>query len=426
MRHPREQRISTRRGFLGQAGGVALGLSGIGAAASACANSTSASSAPSGGLTGPGPGGLPLARPDRRVTLPLYAGNPAITSGTAPERGATLQVYNWAAYMNQAVIADFEKAYDCKVAVTTFATIDEGLAKISARTTQFDVFFPTIDLIEELVVGKLIQPLNHSYLPNLAANIWPTLQSPYYDVDARYTVPYTIWTTGIAWRNDKLPNFRPNSMQNPYDIFWQSTGIAGRVGMLDDERDCMGMVLLRNGITDVNTEKSADLGLVQNQLLQLVQTTACRFDTLDYTDLPNGLTWVHQGWSGDIIGVPLYMPKGLSPDVISYWWPKNGRGLIGNDAIAVVEGAKSPVLAHLFLNHILDYKQSLLNMRFTGYQQPQIRQNPDQLVAEGLVRPAQKSCIAYESEFRNGYQAATLSVNGARLWENAWAAVKSS
>jgi spermidine/putrescine transport system substrate-binding protein len=428
MRHPKERRRglegTTRRDFLGRTGGAAIGLAGLGSALSACANSTGASTPSGKNSSVIGPFGIHVSRPDSPVALPLYADNKAIASGMAPEKNATLQIYNWDAYLNQAVVSDFEKTYNCKVQVTTFTTMDEAMAKMTARTTQFDIFVPTVDNLAALVGGKIIQPLNLSYIPNLAKNIWTTLQSPWYDVHSRYTVPYTIWTTGIAWRNDKLPKFDPSGMNNPYDIFWQSTGIAGKVALLDDQRDAISMVLLRNGITDINTENAADLKKVQTQLLQLVQSTNLKFDTVDYTDLPNGTVWLHQAWSGDIISVPYYMPKGLSPDVISYWWPKDGHGIIGNDTVAIVQGAKSPVLAHLFLNHILDYKQALLNMSYTGYQQPQKQEDPNSLVSEKLVNPAQKSCIVYESQFKYGYQEGTLSTAGQTRWENAWTAVK--
>ncbi len=39
--------------------------------------------------------------------------------------------------------------------------------------------------------------------------------SPWYDVGSRYTVPYTIFSTGIAWRNDFLPDYDPLEARQP-------------------------------------------------------------------------------------------------------------------------------------------------------------------------------------------------------------------
>ena len=35
--------------------------------------------------------------------------------------------------------------------------------------------------------------------------MWPSFTNPWYDQGGSYTVPYTIYTTGIGWRNDQVP-----------------------------------------------------------------------------------------------------------------------------------------------------------------------------------------------------------------------------
>ena len=78
--HPRE-RPTTRRQFLVRAGLTLGTLSGADALLSACGGS--ASSAVNGGTsTGVlmGPGGIPLARRDNPVTLPIYSDNEPIAS----------------------------------------------------------------------------------------------------------------------------------------------------------------------------------------------------------------------------------------------------------------------------------------------------------------------------------------------------------
>src|ERR1044072_6220186 len=93
------------------------------------------------------------------------------------------------------------------------------------------LFFPTIDYIPKLVAAKLLQPLNHDYLPNIK-NLWPSMQDPYYDQGSLYTLPYTIYTTGIAWRTDIVPMEVSDlqAMSNPWDIFWNGD-YDGKVGI---------------------------------------------------------------------------------------------------------------------------------------------------------------------------------------------------
>ena len=49
----------------------------------------------------------------------------------------------------------------------------------------------------QLIEGKLVQPLNHSYIPNIT-QAWSDFTNPFYDQGWQYTVPYTIYTTGIV------------------------------------------------------------------------------------------------------------------------------------------------------------------------------------------------------------------------------------
>src|SRR5580693_7023892 len=73
-------------------------------------------------------GTVPLPRQDHPVTWPVFPGNGSIKSGLAAERDATLQVYTWEAYINQACVNSFAKKYKCKVQVTTFNTMNEALS----------------------------------------------------------------------------------------------------------------------------------------------------------------------------------------------------------------------------------------------------------------------------------------------------------
>jgi spermidine/putrescine transport system substrate-binding protein len=414
----------SRRTLLSRAALATAGLSASGLLG-ACGSSTTSSSGVTGGA-GSGPGGLPLARLNAPVTLPLYADNPAIPSGMMPEKGP-LQFYNWIAYINNDVVKAFEKKYGVQVQISTFNTIDEAIAKISSGAVQYDLFTPETVFLERLVVGKLVQPLNHSYIPNLAANVWPAFANPWYDQGSRYTAPYTVYTTGIGWRADKLPNFNPAKLANPWSALWQvGPSIVGKVGLLDDEHEGLAMGLLHNGVSDVNTQDPAQVNASAASLKQLVNTTNLKFDTNEYQRLADGSLWLHQAWSGDMASAPAYLPAGTSPSVLRYWWPTDGRGPINNDFFGVLKGAKNPVLAHLFINHVLNTKQAFTNMTFTGYQQPLTGMTPEAVVAAGIVPKTLATTTLTAAQFPNGLVQGPLSQEGEILWQNAWASVKSS
>lgn len=435
-RHPKEQRAvpetpafwdrrASRRDFLKWTGaaGLAVGASGL---LAACGKSTGATAGPSAkGTAAMINQALQLSRPDHPVELPIFPGNEPIKSGLAPEKGATLQIYNWVDYIYQKVVNEFAAHYNCKVQVTTFDTALEAMAKLQSGQVQFDVYFPTPDQLGRLVAGQIVQPLNHSYIPNIS-NCWPEFTNPFYDEKWRYTVPYTIYTTGIGYRRDKVVD--PSTLSNPRDIYWDPK-YKGWVYLLDDYRETITMALLRRGVTDVNTEDPALINRAKDDLIQLIDLVNVKLDVDDYTEIPDGRAWIHQSWSGDMVSAANpangYLPKGTPPSVVGYWYPASGGGAIANDTMGVLKGAQNPVLAHLFLNWMLDRTNAYVNFTdYNGYQPPQNSINPDKLISDGVVTPELRSAVVTRPMFDKGYTELALTPAGDQLWQNAYAQFK--
>jgi spermidine/putrescine transport system substrate-binding protein len=409
--HPREPRGFGRREFLERGALGFLGLTAAGPLLAACGSKSSVSASD-----------LQLARQDSPVLQPLFASNPAVESGLEPEKGP-LRIYNWNSYIWPRIMKDFAKEYGVKVELSTFSTMDEAITKLSTKAVAYDVFFPTPDRISRLVLGKVLQPLNHSYLPNLQKTVWPAFRDPFYDRKSRYTVPYTIYTTGIGYRVDHVQK-TPWDYSNPYEIYWD-TANKGKTYLLDDSREAIVHMLLKNGITDVNTEDPKDIDLAKKELKSLIDTVNIKLSTDDYTNIPEDRAWVHQMWSGSAVSAQWYLPEGTTTKVLGYWFPKDGHGPIGNDMIAVPKGAKNPVLAHHFLNYLLDEKHGYDNfVQFNGYQPPFVSIDPDRLVADEVVPKNLRTAVVRESDFKRGYFELELTPNGQKLWQNAWAEFK--
>ncbi|HEY7619440.1 MAG TPA: spermidine/putrescine ABC transporter substrate-binding protein [Solirubrobacteraceae bacterium] len=368
--------------------------------------------------------GIPLARKDYPVTLPKLGD--AVASSAKPERGGELQIYNYADYLNPEVIKAFGKQEGVSVRVTTFDTLDEAFSKLSTGRLQFDVIFSTPDQLSRLVGRKLIQPLNFELIPNLQKNVWPELHSPFYDVGPRYSVPYTVYTTGIAWRNDLL-GFDPSKMEQPWNAFWspEAKKYRGKVAILDDSREGPGMALMRRGVTDLNTEDPDLLAQAGKDLKELNDLVGVKVSIADYETVPAGRVLLHQGWSGDMIaGVISYMPKGVKPDVLSYWYQHQG-GPIFNDCICVAASAEKPVIAHRFLNYLLDNKVSYENfVGYVGYQTPLTAIDAQKLFDDGILPKSLNEAIVTREAYANGNAYLTLSAKGLQLWDKTWASFR--
>ena len=435
--HPHEHRLTRRnlvRGAIGA--GAAMGVAGV---AAGCANTTTAVGSGEGGgnpavkkfvVAKPtGPDGLPLPRTDNAVTWAITDDNQPIADGLQPE-GGTLNIYNYADYIWPGLVKRFEKQFNCSVKIATYNSSDEAAAKLAAGAVDFDV---VIGLSANQMVGfvaqQLMKPLTHSYLPNLVKNIWPALQDPFYDRGARYTVPYVVWMDGIGWRNDKIGKDIAG-MKVPWDIFWNSKPWTGKVGLLDDQRDALSMPMQRDAmhsgkVPDLNTDDAAIINKAGSDLAQLTSICNIKVQITDYQTLPEAKTWLHHSWSGDLIAAALYyLPKGTKADVLSFWGP-DANGVVQNDTLWVLRRSKKPVLAHAFLNFMLDEKNAYDNfVQFNGYSPPQNTIDGDSLVKKGIIPKSLAPAILRPDQFANNQELLALSVAGTNLWQDAWSKFK--
>ena len=450
MKHPKDRSGLTRRQLLRGAAGAAMGVGAAGALA-ACQNTTTPIGAcgdggegtvAAGGGTGlssqlvvpkpVGPGGLPLPRTDNSVTWAITDDNPPIADGVKLEEGA-LRLYNYADYIDPGMLKRFRQQFDRKVEIGTYNSSDEAIAKLSSGQVDFDVIVGLSgSVIVQLMAKQLLQPLNHSYLPNLETNVWPQLQDPFYDRGARYTVPYVLWQDGIGWRNDKI-DVDIAAMDVPWDVFWQSgEDWRGKVGLLDDKRDALSMpmqrdALARGVVADVNTEDPDIIAKAGQDLQQLTDLWNIKVTITDYQTLPEGKSWLHHSWSGDLIAASLpgfYLPPGTPPEVLSFWGPESD-GIVQNDYLCITRATDRPVLAHTFLNFMLDEKNAYDNFaNFNGYVPPQNGITAESLIDSGLVPDTLDSAVIRPEQFPVNDQLLALSVEGEQLWEQAWSEFK--
>ena len=106
-----------------------------------------------------------------------------------------------------------------------------------------------------------------------------------------------------------------------------------------------------------------------------------------------------------------YMPKGVPVSVIGYWRPQHGA-MVGSDMITVLRGAKNPVLAHHFLNFLLDNEHGVENFSWIGYMPPLKAINPSKVIAQGYIPKNLGSTIVREDDFTNGVTLLPLSTAG--------------
>ncbi|WP_439566035.1 ABC transporter substrate-binding protein [Microcella sp.] len=138
------------------------------------------------------------------------------------------------------------------------------------------------------------QELNKANIPN-AANLVPSLQNPQFDPGRVHSLPWQGGFAGICYNTDETDEVRAVS-----DL-WRPD-LAGRVGVLSEMRDTIGVIMLENGV-DISGDFTADefnaaLDIFREQV-ESGQVRNVRGNAYS-EDLVNGDTLAAICWSGDI------------------------------------------------------------------------------------------------------------------------------
>ncbi len=415
----------TRRSLIVRAGGTLAAVSGAGSILAACgggsSETTTSASAPAAGQA-KGIGGIPIASKRHPVKLPLYPDNHAIASSLDPESGP-LVVLDWGDYISPGVLKSFEAKYGVKTKLTTYSSFQESMSKVVSGAVKPDVWVPVTENLPQLVAAKLIQPINHDYIPNLEHAI-PAMANPYYDQGSQYTVPNYIWTSGIMWRADLLPDVDPASMANPWAVFWETPAAKGKIGLQNATYfEGLALAFLHLGVTDFTTITKAQ---VDEAVVALKKLTAngAKFQYTAFQPIAEGTEILAHAWPGDAFVAPAYLPKGKPADVIRYWFPPDGKGLVNNDFWCIPKSSENPVLGHLFMNHLLETETALENFKTVGYQQP-LKELTLDVLKERKVGPPEllDSIFVTEEIATNGLPTPTPTREQLKWYEAAFATV---
>ena len=348
MRHPKDM---SRRQFLTRAGGAAIAMPSLAAILAACSKPGTASA--SGGAArsrSPRSRTRSSSRSPRTRSRPTRRSNRVRWSSTT---GPTTSARRSS--------AEFEDKFGVTVDITTFNNMEEGIQKVVNGQVTPDVFVPTPGYLRRLVQKDLLQPLQHELIPNMEANVWPSYSNPgpYYDLGWNYTVPYTIYTWGVAYRRDRVSD--DEAAAQGWNALWNHDY---------DGRDQPVRLLRRHDRDHDPAQRQprrehgrsrADRA-AKEAILQTINDNEARL-TINgvYAKLPAGDFTVAESWSGDIVGAQCYLPNGTGTDVLGYWRPEDGKTMIGNDLLAIPTSSKNPRLAHEFINFMLDEKHGTDN-----------------------------------------------------------------
>ncbi|HET8958215.1 MAG TPA: spermidine/putrescine ABC transporter substrate-binding protein [Microcella sp.] len=222
------------------------------------------------------------------------------------ESDPTINWANWPFYIDEDEEGNYPtlEAFQEQTGITVNynVTVDDNNSYYATVRDQLalgeDIGADTVCLTDWMVARWIqlgyTQELNKDNIPN-AANLSPDLQNPEFDPGRRYSLPWQGGFAGIAWNTEQVGELRS------VDDLW-SPDLTGRVGVLSEMRDTIGLIMLNNGV-DISGDFSADefnaaLDIFREQVTS-GQIRNVRGNA--YTeDLVNEDTLAAIAWSGDI------------------------------------------------------------------------------------------------------------------------------
>jgi spermidine/putrescine transport system substrate-binding protein len=95
--------------------------------------------------------------------------------------------------------------------------------------------------------------------------------------------------------------------------------------------------------------------------------------------------------------------------------------------MAIPKGAEHPVLAHQFLNFMLDSGNSLTNFEYVGYQPPQTEFTPEFLIENEYAQDYLEAALVTPEDFEveTAWVQGPLDAETETLWSEQWTRAKS-
>lgn len=319
-----------------------------------------------------------------------------------------LVYFNWSEYLDPALIKKFEKQYGVKVRQSNFDSMSSMMAKLRSGN-QYDVIFPDQSYAPRLIAANQLLKIDHDQLKNYD-NIWDFFHDPKYDPGAEHTVPYGLYATGIIWNEDKISGMT----ESWNDLFREDA--KGKIFVLDDYQEAIGMANLRNGF-DLSTVDPDELDKSKQMLID--QKPLLRgYSTDDIQNLINGNAWIHHGWNGDVVNL-----RNQVKNPESYRFEKAKEGIpVGTDTIAIPANAQHPGTALLFLDFMMDPENASQNVAYFGYPMA-VKGAEDAFAKIAKEDPAVQITL---DDVTNGQQYAYLTGEDKALWDRTWTEVKAA
>lgn len=263
----------------------------------------------------------------------------------------TLNFLNWATYIAENTVPDFEAACGVKVTTDFYGSNEELLARMRAGNPGFDLIVPSGYTVAEMIAEGLLEPLDKANIPNIK-NISPDLLDRQFDPGNVYSLPYQWGTVGIGYNVKAVAAVMGEDVEiTSWNQLFDYP--VARVGWLDDQRVIMGIGLLMLGY-DPNSANPDEIQEATDYLVEKGRKNVLRIAVDDGQELlARGEVDMVIEYSGDIFQVALACEEDPNCGTeYAYILPDEGANM-WIDNLVIPTGAQNKRLAEAFIDYVL-------------------------------------------------------------------------
>ena len=291
------------------------------------------------------------------VALTLITGFATVGGNAiAADEPKVLNVYNWADYLPDGLLANFEKETGIKVRYDTFDTNEIVHAKLIAGRTGYDIIVPSANWAALHIQAGLFRKLDKAQLPNLK-NTDPTMMKLLAEVDPgnQHLVNWAWGFITLGINVDKVKAalgdapMPANAWALFFDPQYSSKLKSCGISMLDSATDIFPAALHYIGKPAYSTNP-ADYAEAA-KMMRAIRPNIKIFSS-GINDLAGGGLCMALGYSGDMNIAAKRAREGKTGQKIEALVPSTG-GLLFYDNMAIPLDAEHPNNAHIFINYIL-------------------------------------------------------------------------
>ena len=304
--------------------------------------------------------------------------------GCSQNRSAMLKVYNWADYIDEELLDEFEEWYlqqtgeKVSIIYQTFDINETMLSKIELGHEDYDVVCPSDYIIERMLRNDLLLPINRDFgdTPDYIGCVAPYISEKFAEIegsgkDARdYSVGYMWGTVGLIYNTKYISDEDARSWE-----VLRAPEVKGKVLMKDAFRDVYtalltalnmekidsGLVSLKEVAFDTSDESIA---LVEDYLNSFKESIGGWEADFGKEQMTKELAWLNLSWSGDAQwAIEEAAEMGVD---LRYSIPSEGSA-VWFDGWVIPKYARNVKAASYFINFMCMPENALRNMDMTGY-----------------------------------------------------------